>query len=802
MHAHTPVRPAPPNAVASYAPTATVVGHVERILFHNAAAPYTVALLHEDGSERAIGVTGAFPEVRPGEYLRCMGQWEIHPRYGRQFRATDVSLLLPASTPGILRYLASPLVRGIGPVMAGRLVEHFGTDTLAALDAGSERLQQVPGIGPRRAGRISATWQEAQALRDVMLTMFGYGLSYRRAEQLYHQYGGAAPLVMRSDPYRLALDIAGIGFLTADRIAAAVGVPADAPGRLQAGLLHCLQAAAIAGHVWLRETDLLEEGAKLLGKRADAKQVPAIEHADLALALLALLAANRVATAEVAGEPAVALASLDILERALAVGLVQLASGPADRLELWTHLNEDAWSQAFAAHADSTDRLSNEQRAAVRAALTQRVAVLTGGPGTGKTTTLRALVALALAHGARIALAAPTGRAARGLAEATGLEARTIHRLLGQRGFAGAPAGAATGLDALPLDGVDESPQGRLPGHRSGRLHADLVVIDEASMLDLPLARALVKAIPSGAHLLLVGDADQLPSVGPGQVLADIIASGRFPVSRLQRIYRQGEGSGIAANAQRINAGEMPIWEPGLGSKDFYLFNADDATMGRRLVLDLVARRIPARFGLAQHAVQVLAPMHRGPLGLSTLNPELQATLNPPDTGKPELSLGSRLLRLGDRVVQSRNNYDLGVFNGDMGTIVVLESAAYTATVRLDDGRELQYPPTALPELHLAYALSIHRAQGSEFPAVVLPVVTGQFILLSRRLLYTAITRAQRLVVLVGHSRAVSFAIRDAGNEARLTALAERLVHPPDLPVAASFPRRPRRRGLAQPALL
>jgi exodeoxyribonuclease V alpha subunit len=307
--------------------------------------------------------------------------------------------------------------------------------------------------------------------------------------------------------------------------------------------------------------------------------------------------------------------------------------------------------------------------------------------------------------------------------------------------------------------------------------------------------------LPPGAHLLLVGDADQLPSVGPGQVLADIIASGRFPVSRLQQIFRQGEGSGIAANAQRINAGEMPVWEPGLGSHDFYLFNADDAATGRGLVLDLVRQRIPLRFGLRGSDIQVLAPMHRGPLGLTTLNPELQGALNPPDPAKAELNVGPRLLRLGDRVVQARNNYDLGVFNGDMGTIVDLDSAGYAARILLDGGREVQYRAAALPELHLAYALSIHRAQGSEFPAVVLPVVTGQFILLSRRLLYTAVTRAQRLVVLVGHSRAVSFAVRDAGNEARITALAERLVHPPDLPAVSVRPR-PRRAGPTQPALL
>jgi exodeoxyribonuclease V alpha subunit len=373
---------------------------------------------------------------------------------------------------------------------------------------------------------------------------------------------------------------------------------------------------------------------------------------------------------------------------------------------------------------------------------------------------------------------------------------------LGRGAFGGTAAEADEDV-APTIDGLDDDapPRTRAGRRRQTRLNADLLVIDEASMLDLPLARALVRSTPPGAHLLLVGDADQLPSVGPGQVLADVIASGCFPVSRLQRIFRQGEGSGIAANAQRINAGEMPIWEPGLGSNDFYLFNADDAATCRDLVLDLVHRRIPTRFGLRGGDIQVLAPMHRGPLGLTTLNPELQAALNPPAASRAELNVGPRLLRLGDRVVQARNNYELGVFNGDMGTIVDLDSAGYAARVLLDGGREVQYAAASLPELHLAYALSIHRAQGSEFPVVVLPVVTGQFILLSRRLLYTAVTRAQRLVVLVGHSRAVSFAVRDAGNEARITALAERLVHPPELPAASVRPR-PRRSGLRQPTLL
>ncbi|HEY8742984.1 MAG TPA: AAA family ATPase, partial [Chloroflexota bacterium] len=550
----------PTHAVASYPAPAMLAGLVERVLYHNPTGPYTVALLRPDGAERSTGVAGSFPEVRPGEYLRCTGAWEIHDRYGRQFRASEVVLVLPASTPGIRQYLSSPLVSGIGPVTAQRLVDQFGAGTLVALDAGPETLRQVPGIGPLRAQRISASWQLHQAFRDVMLTLFAYGLSYRRAEQLYQHYGPVAPLVLRSDPYRLTADVRGIGFLTADRIAEGVGIPPDAPGRLQAGLLHCMQAAAIAGHVWVPEARLLEEGEALLARRPTSGgdgQQSHIGTEQLAPALQALIDANKVAAASIAGEPGIALAALDKLERALSVGLVKLAEETGDRLPYWSQLDEQGWLRAFATHAGSVDHLSLEQRAAVQVALTQHVAVLTGGPGTGKTTTLRALVALALDHGARIALAAPTGKAARRLAEATGLEARTVHRLLGRRGFAGPTAVEGTDIDVLSLEGIEnsgnDSPARGNP-KRAMRLSADLVVIDEASMLDLPLARALVKAIPAGAHLLLVGDADQLPSVGPGQVLADIIAAGRFPVCRLQRIFRQGEGSGIAANAQRINA--------------------------------------------------------------------------------------------------------------------------------------------------------------------------------------------------------------------------------------------------------
>ncbi len=799
----------PRNAVATLPEPARIDGTVERVLFHDPTGPYSVLSVRAESNGPPVTVVGRFPEIRVDEGISCTGSWQYHQRYGRQFHAGDVTLVIPASVDGLRRYLTSPLAPGIGPVTARRLVDYFGVETIAALDAGEEALRAVTGIGPVRAEQISSSWREHQALRQVMLTLFDFGISHRRALRIYERYGTQAPLVVRSDPYRLAIDVTGIGFHTADRIALTIGIPHDAPSRLQASVLQCLQTTASDGSTWMLSTRLVEEATALLSKppAGTASPTPApVPEEKLELALQTLAGEGKVATGVIDGEPVIALVALDAVERALAHGLQRLMEAPVDRLASWQSLDDGEWDRCFA-ELPSTTLLSVQQRAAIKMALTSPVSILTGGPGTGKTTALRTLVALALDRGARLALAAPTGRAAQRLSAATRLEARTLHRLLrlGYRGAGGEPE-ADLEAETVALAGLEEestSPSPRPTSRgRLARLNADLIVVDEASMLDVALARALVRAVPPGAHLLLVGDADQLPSVGPGQVLADLISSGRIPVTRLERIFRQGEGSGIAANAQRINAGEMPVWEPGLGTNDFYLVNADDVEHCRERVVELVARRIPERFGLSGTAIQVLAPMYRGPVGLTSLNPALQEALNPPRPDKPEISAGARLLRDGDRVVQSRNNYELGVFNGDMGSIVELDPVSYVARVLLDDGREVVYPPSFLSELQLAYALSVHRAQGSEFPAVVLPVVTGQFILLSRRLFYTAVTRAQRLVVLVGHSRAVSFAVRDAGSEARLTALAARLLDPSPYTAPPATPHRGRRQRAIQPALL
>jgi exodeoxyribonuclease V alpha subunit len=722
-------------------------GVVERITYQNPENGYTVARLAPEragpeadaarGDDRLVTVVGTLADLTPGEAIIAHGWWRNDPKHGWQFIATDYRTTLPATLQGIRKYLGSGLVKGVGPVNAGRIVDAFGEATFEIIDTTPERLTSVRGIGPVRAGRIAAAWVEQCHIREVMAALQGFGLSTSLAVRIYKQFGDQSGTVLTKTPYRLAREVWGIGFKTADTIARAVGIVRDAPERIQAGVLHALSVAADLGHTLLPEGDLLVQAADLLG--VDALRVEQ--------AIEALCDTGEVVAAR--GMAAIgslyALAPFARAESSLASRLQTLAgsSGHAHAVQLFSRVS---WPTAFAWLAERHGlRLAPEQEAGVQMVLTCPVSILTGGPGTGKTHTLRAIMAMAVAKGLRCVLAAPTGRAAKRMTEATGHPAGTLHRILELH-----PGGQA----------------GRNPEHP---LSADLVIIDEASMLDVLLANQLVKALAPGTHVLLVGDPDQLPSVGAGDVLAGLLRSARFPVTRLTRLFRQGAGSGIAINAQRVLAGELPVF--GGASADCFFMAAEDPAAAAQLIVDLVAQRLPARYRFGASDVQVLVPMHRGDAGVGALNLRLQERLNPGHEGAPEARAGGRVYRPGDRVLQLRNDYELQVFNGDLGTVQDIDSVAQELHVLLDDGREIRYPFANLFALTHAYAVSVHKAQGAEFPAVVMPVLTNHAMMLGRTLLYTAITRARQLVVLVGQPRALRLAVRDWRRESRHTAL-------------------------------
>ncbi|WP_189536748.1 SF1B family DNA helicase RecD2 [Streptomyces roseolilacinus] len=730
--------------------TAVVEGVLERITYSNEENGYTVARVDTGrGGGDLLTVVGSLLGAQPGESLRMEGRWGSHPQYGRQFTVENYTTVLPATIQGIRRYLGSGLIKGIGPRIADRIVEHFGTDTLDVIEREPERLVEVPGLGPKRTRMIGAAWEEQKAIKEVMVFLQGVGVSTSIAVRIYKKYGDASISVVRNQPYRLAADVWGIGFLTADRIAQAVGIPHDSPDRVMAGLRHALSQSADQGNCFLPEERLIADAVKLL-------QVDT----GLVIDCLAELAADEEEGGVVRervpgpdGEPVTAVYLLPFhrAEVALAAQLLRLVRAEEDRMAAFRDV---AWDKALAWLADRTGaELAPEQEAAVRLALTRKVAVLTGGPGCGKSFTVRSVVELARARRAKVLLAAPTGRAAKRLAELTGAEASTVHRLLELK-----PGGDAAYDRDRPLD-------------------ADLVVVDEASMLDLLLANKLVKAVAPGAHLLLVGDVDQLPSVGAGQVLGDLLApDSPIPSVRLTRIFRQAQKSGVVTNAHRINAGEHPVTS---GLPDFFLFVAEDTEEAGRLTVDVAARRIPARFGLdPRRDVQVLAPMHRGPAGAGTLNGLLQQAVTPARPGLPEKRFGGRVFRVGDKVTQIRNNYEKGrngVFNGTVGVVTALDPDEQRLTVLTDEDEEVPYDFDELDELAHAYAVTIHRSQGSEYPAVVIPVTTGAWMMLQRNLLYTAVTRARKLVVLVGSRKAIGQAVRTVSAGRRFTALDHRL---------------------------
>lgn len=775
----------------------TLRGVVERLTYHNEETGYTVAKLAVEqgarllvGEGREVTVVGNMLGVNVGESVELTGRWTVHPTHGRQFQVDKMRTVLPATIAGIEKYLGSGLVKGVGPQTAKRIVKHFGLHTLEVIEQQPERLTEVPGVGIMRQQQIVQAWAEQQAIKEVMIFLQSHGVSTSLATKIYKYYGDDSIGIVRSDPYRLARDIFGIGFLTADKIARALGIPPDSPARIAAGVIYALNQSSDEGHVYLPAPEVIGTAAELLQvsplqsaagvaqlwgsdevKVAPTGGAPALppRAPDVVPQLLAgsgqLMAATTLDQTQqlLEGEQAVYLPGLYYSEVGVAGRLLRLLREGSSRLAKFAKTRD--WDRLLAAAEEVHGvTLAPHQREAVQTALTHRLSVLTGGPGTGKTTTVRTILHLCRAMGGRVLLAAPTGRAAKRLAETTGQEAKTLHRL----------------LEFQPSEGMSFKRNEEFP------LEGDLLIVDESSMLDLVLTNHLLKAVPPGMHLLLVGDVDQLPSVGAGNVLKDIIgaiddfhaqgapSARETAVVRLQTIFRQAADSFIITNAHRINRGEMPEMT-NAGEIDFYLFKTDDPERAAQLCIELVQDRIPRRFAIPSEDIQVLSPMHRGVAGVAALNDALQNALNPPNPRHPQRVLGNRVYRVGDRVMQIRNNYDKDVYNGDMGVIRDLDLEMQKLTVIMD-GRAVDYDFLELDELVHAFAISVHKSQGSEFPAVVIPVLTSHYMMLQRNLLYTAVTRARRLAVLVGQPKAIALAVRNAQVTARYSGLRTRLL--------------------------
>jgi exodeoxyribonuclease V alpha subunit len=728
---------------------------VERITYYNQENGYTVAQVTPEGRPYTVTAVGTLVEVSPGESLRLHGDWASHARYGRQFQVLRYDTILPATAAGIERYLGSGLMKGIGPVTARRIVRRFKLDTLRIIEEEPQRLREVLGVGAKRVSLIAQAWEEQKAIKEVMLFLQSHNVSTSHAVKIYKTYGDDSIGVVRVNPYQLARDIHGIGFLTADKIARELGVTHDSPLRVQAGITYTLSQMADDGHVYAPQSELVTEGTRILDVSPDLV-ADGIQHlvSDQQVHVEPLTYGSpperkSPPASQVQEEKAVYLLPFYYGEIGVANRLRTMLQVKKSRLAVFQRTDLD---QALERQGRRSGLELNEgQRLAVGTALTHKAAVLTGGPGTGKTTAMRTIIRLLEAEGLRCALAAPTGRAAKRLSEATGRPAKTVHRLLE---FSPKKGSTFNRDDQNPID-------------------TDMIVIDEASMLDLLLTNHLLKAVHPESHLLLVGDVDQLPSVGAGNVLADIIGSGVVELVRLQEIFRQAEGSLIIENAHRINRGQMPVLSK--SATDFFLFPAEDAERAADLVVDLVQNRIPRKFGFDPVGdIQVLSPMHRGAAGVGELNRRLQLALNPASQGKAEQRRGSQLLRVGDRVMQIRNNYEKDVFNGDMGRIMALNMVDQEMTVRIED-RNIIYEFSELDQLVHAYAISVHKSQGSEYRAVVVPVLTQHYVMLQRNLLYTAVTRAKELVVLVGMRRAIGMAVGNNKMSGRHTALAERL---------------------------
>ncbi|MDO5483465.1 MAG: ATP-dependent RecD-like DNA helicase [Desulfovibrionaceae bacterium] len=740
-------------------------GTVERIVFHNEENGYTVLRLVPDKagpgkpkvagapprgiSRDPISCVGHMVNPQAGTHLRVSGRWVNNPRFGRQIAFTTAEEILPATSEGIRLYLSSGLIKGVGEQMAGRIVAAFGADTIRVLDEEPELLLKVRGVGRKNLEHIRASWAEHRGIRDLLLFLQPHGITPAYAVRIYRAYGSDALSIVKENPYRLAMDIHGIGFVTADAAAAKLGFAADSPLRIQAGTLYILQKAVDEGHVFLPLGRLVEDVCRQLETTPDQvfSAVRSLE-AEERLVCEALDTDELPPAADVADGPeegtGVYLRRFHHYESKTAFYLHRILGSPKSV----RFTRPEAVVEKVAASLPLA--LAPEQLEAVHTAARSKVMVLTGGPGTGKTTIIKAIIQLFGEVRARILLAAPTGRAAKRMAESTGREARTIHRLL------------------------EYSPkEDGFARNENNPLACGLLVVDEASMMDVMLFYHLLKAVPLGATLVLVGDVHQLPSVGPGTVLADIIASNTVPVVRLTEIFRQSAESEIICNAHLINRGEVPPLESSRERlSDFYFIRQNEPEKAAEMIIDLVKNHIPRRFGLDPvEDIQVLTPMLKGSVGAASMNALLQEALNP---NAQEVRRGERSFRLHDKVMQIRNNYDKDVFNGDMGRIVHIDPRERTLSVNFDE-RVVPYDFDQLDELAPAYAISIHKSQGSEYPAVVIPLMMQHYVLLQRNLVYTGVTRGKRLVVLVGESRALHMAVKNNKTRKRYTRLARRL---------------------------
>lgn len=709
-----------------------LAGSVERVTFHSEESGFCVLRVKVRGHKDLVTVVGQTASIASGEWITATGQWVNDRLHGSQFRANFLNPAAPTSVEGIERYLGSGMIPGIGPVYAQRLVKVFGEKVFDVIDLFPQRLREVEGIGEVRAQRITSAWAEQKVVREIMVFLHGHGVGTARAVRIYKTYGIDAIAVMTQNPYRLARDIRGIGFKSADVIAARLGIEKTAMVRMRAGISYALTEAMGEGHCGLPTEELGPRTAALLEIGPELIQT----------ALELEIAEETVISDTSKQTPCVFLAGLYRAEQSIAVRIKRLNQGPCP----WPRILTDkalAWVES-----KSSLTLSPSQTEAITVALHAKVLVITGGPGVGKTTLVRSILQILAAKGVRIELCAPTGRAAKRMSETSGFEAKTIHRLL------------------------ETDPRaGGFKRNAQNPLDCDLLVIDEASMVDVMLMHAVLKALPDQAALIVVGDIDQLPSVGPGQVLADLIDSGSVAVVKLTEVFRQAAQSAIIANAHRINSGALPMLERPVAESDFYFVAVEDPEQASERIIELVKTRIPKRFGVdALKDIQVLCPMNRGGVGARSMNIALQAVLNPQSIKK--IQRFGWTFAVGDKVMQIENDYDKDVYNGDTGFIETLDEALGELTVRFD-GRVVAYGFGELDVIVPAYAVTIHKSQGSEYPVVVIPIFTQHYTMLQRNLLYTGVTRGKRLVVLVGQKKAVAIAVKNISGRKRWSKLCE-----------------------------